>query len=64
MKDSIGVSVMLPQQCVEKYFDEASRPSEVILGRWLNSGKVPDRKIGGSRYVDEHAWLANGAELV
>jgi hypothetical protein len=56
--------LMTPQQWAEKYFDEGSRPSEVTLRRWLNEGKVPGRKVGGTWYVDEHAWIANGNELV
>jgi hypothetical protein len=48
--------LMTPQQWAEKYFDEGSRPSEVTLRRWLNEGKVPGRKVGGTWYVDEHAW--------
>jgi hypothetical protein len=56
--------LMTPQQWAEKYFDDASRPSEVTLRRWLNDGKVPGRKVGGTWYVDEHAWIANGNELV
>lgn len=34
------------------------------MRRWLNDGKLPGRKIGGTWYVDEHAWLADGNELV
>lgn len=49
---------------VEKYFDEGSRPSEVTLARWLRGGKIPGRKVGGIWYVDEHAWLAGGDDLV
>lgn len=56
--------LMTPQKWVEKYFDVGSRPSEVSLRRWLNEGKIPGRKVGGSWYVDEHAWLADGDELV
>jgi hypothetical protein len=56
--------LMTPQQWAEKYFDEGSRPSEVTLRRWLNEGRVPGRKVGGTWYVDEHAWLADGDEQV
>lgn len=48
----------------EKYFVEGSAPSELTVRRWLASGEVPGRKIGGNWYVDEHAYLANGDELV
>jgi hypothetical protein len=48
----------------EKYFDEGSRPAEVTLMRWLRAGKLPARKVGGTWYVDEHAWLAGDDELV
>ena len=49
---------------VDKYFDEGSRPAEITQQRWLRSGKVPGRKVGGTWYVDEHAWLAGDDELV
>ncbi|TAA12421.1 DNA-binding protein [Pseudoxanthomonas winnipegensis] len=49
---------------VQKYFAEESRPCDITVQRWMRSGKVPGRKIGGAWYVDEHAWLANGDELV
>ncbi|MGO1069278.1 excisionase [Lysobacter sp. CA199] len=56
--------LMTPQQWADKYFDAGSRPSEVTLRRWLNEGKVPGRKVGGSWFVDEHAWQADGDDLV
>jgi hypothetical protein len=34
------------------------------MRRWLTDGKLPSRKIGGSWFVDEHARLADGSELV
>ena len=48
----------------ERTFDPASMPPEVTLQRWLRTGAVPARKVGGRWYVDEHAWLAGGDELV
>lgn len=55
---------MTPNAWAEKYFADGSRPSEATLRRWLSSGQVPGRKVGGSWYVDEHAWLADGDPLV
>lgn len=49
---------------LEKYFAPESRPAEITLMRWLRNGKVPGRKVGGTWYVDEHAWLAGDDELV
>lgn len=49
---------------VERYFDEACRPSEFTVRRWLREGKLPGRKISGEWYVDEHLWLAAGDPLV
>jgi len=49
---------------LERYFEEGSRPADLTLQRWLRSGKVPGKKVGGSWYVDEHAWLAEGDDLV
>lgn len=48
----------------EKYFDPISRPSEITLQRWLRAGTVPGRKVGKAWFVDEHAWLADGDDLV
>lgn len=48
----------------DKYFAPESRPAEITLARWLRGGKVPGRKVGGSWYVDEHAWLAEDDVLV
>lgn len=56
--------LMTTQNWLEKYFEESSRPSEVTLLRWLRAGKIPGKKVGGSWYVDEHAWLADGDSLV
>lgn len=46
-----------------KYFMAGSRPRGATLRRWLQNGTVPCRKIGGSWYVDEQAWLADGDDL-
>lgn len=56
--------LMTPQHWAEKYFDESSRLSEATLRRWVSSGQVPGRKVSGSWYVDDHAWLADGDEPV
>jgi hypothetical protein len=48
----------------EKYFSEDSRPPEPTVRRWMQSGKVPAKKIGGSWFIDEDAWLAGGDVLV
>jgi hypothetical protein len=37
---------------------------ETTLRRWMQSGALPARKIGGSWFIDEHAWLAGGDDLV
>lgn len=51
-------------QFFERYFDEASRPSEATRRRWLQGRKIPAKKVGGTWFVDEHAWLADGDPLV
>jgi hypothetical protein len=58
------VKLLTAHAWLEKYFDEASRPAEITLQRWLRQGKIPGRKVGGTWYVDEHAWLAQGDDLV
>ncbi len=56
--------LMTPQLWLEKYFDADSRPSEITLQRWLRAGKIPGKKVGGTWYIDEHEWLADGDDLV
>jgi len=58
------LKLMTAPAWAEKYFDEASRPAEITISRWLRSGKIPARKVGGTWYVDEHAWLAGQDDLV
>ena len=48
----------------ERTFDPESMPPEVTLQRWLRTGAVPARKVGGRWFVDEHAWLAGGDDLM
>ncbi len=47
-----------------KHFTEDSAPDEVTIRRWLRSGKLPGRKVGGTWFIDEAEWLADGDELV
>jgi len=58
------VRLLTASAWAEKYFAEGSRPAEITLARWLRSGKIPGRKVGGTWYVDEHAWQAGDDELV
>ena len=58
------MKLILAKQWVEKYFDEGSRPSEQLLGRWCREGRIPCRKVAGQWYVDEHMWVAGDDELV
>lgn len=48
----------------EKYFAEGSAPDDVTIRRWLRKEQLPGRKVGGTWYIDEHTWLADGDELV
>lgn len=52
------------RQFAEKYFAPESRPSDITMQRWLRTGALPGRKIGNTWYVDEHAFVVNGDELV
>lgn len=49
---------------LERHFEPGSAPDEVTVRRWLRDGKLPGRKVGGTWFVDEAAWLADGDELV
>jgi hypothetical protein len=55
---------MTPTAWLDKYFAEDSRPPEPTLRRWMQNKAVPAKKIGGSWFIDEHAWLTAGDELV
>ncbi|WP_421793887.1 hypothetical protein [Hydrocarboniphaga effusa] len=58
------MKLMTPAAWALKYFSEESRPAEVTMRRWFREGAVSARKIGGTWYVDEHAWLADGNDLL
>src|SRR3546814_12652810 len=60
----VAMILMSAQAWTAKYFDEASRPAEITVLRWLRDGKLSGRKVGGKWFVDEHAWLADGDDLV
>lgn len=56
--------LMTAKAWAEEFFDEGSRPAEITVLRWLREGKVTGKKVGGTWYVDKHAWLADGDDLV
>jgi hypothetical protein len=58
------MKLMTTTEWASKYFTANSRPAESTLARWMRQGRIPSRKVGGTRYVDEHAWLADKDELV
>lgn len=58
------MKLMPAKAWTEKYFDTETAPNELTVRRWLAKGSIPGQKIGGSWYVDEHAWLAGGDDLV
>ena len=49
---------------VKKYFAEGTHPAEITVLRLLRNGDLPGRKVGGTWFVDEHAWLAGDDALV
>ncbi len=58
------MQLMTPERWLDRYFEEGSRLSMQVLQRLLREGKIPGRKVGGSWFIDEHAWLAGGDDLV
>lgn len=52
------------QRFAEKYFEEESRPNLQNLRRWIQTGKLAGRKVGGTWYIDELEWLADGDPIV
>jgi len=58
------VHLMTSQRWLDAYFDQTSRPSISQLHRWLREGKVPGKEVGGTWFIDEHEWLADGDNLV
>lgn len=49
---------------LEKYFPEGERPSEQTIRRGLRTGKIPGKKVVGTWYVNESAWLASNSARV
>ncbi|MBB1060372.1 hypothetical protein [Marilutibacter spongiae] len=47
-----------------RHFDPESAPSHLNVLRLLRDGKLPGRKVGGTWYIDETAWLAGDDDLV
>ena len=53
-----------------KHFEENSRPAEITVLRWCRNFQrglqpgIPSKKVGGTWYIDEAAWLAEGDALV
>ena len=58
------MALLTPSAWTTKYFAEGSRPAEVTVRKWVRTGVVPARKIGGNWYIDEVAWLAENDPLV
>jgi len=58
------MNLLTTDQWLLRYFDASSRPSVATLQRWLRDGKIPGKKVGGTWFIDEHAWLADGDDLV
>jgi hypothetical protein len=60
----VAVLLMKPKAWTDKYFAAGSAPPEATLQRWMARGEIPAKKVGGTWFIDEHAWLAGGDELV
>lgn len=58
------MNLLTTDQWLHRYFDVTSRPSVPTLQRWLRDGKIPGKKVGGTWFIDEHAWLSDGDDLV
>lgn len=56
--------LMTIQAWSKKYFVQGEAPSELTVRRWIQREILPGKKIGGTWYIDEHSWLANGDELI
>lgn len=58
------MKLLTPTDFCRKHFGPDSQPPETTLRKWMRDGVLPARKIGGRWYIDEHAFLADGDELV
>lgn len=58
------MKLLTTDRWLDVYFDAHSRPSVATLQRWLRDGKIPGKKVGGTWFIDEHEWLADGDDLV
>lgn len=58
------MKLLTTEAWLERYFDPTCRPSLAQTQRWLRDGKIPGKKVGGTWFIDEHEWLADGDDLV
>jgi hypothetical protein len=58
------MKLLTTDRWLDVYFEADSRPSVATLQRWLRDGKIPGKKVGGTWFIDEHEWLADGDDLV
>lgn len=52
------------QKWRDRHFEADSAPDEVTVRRLLRDGHLPGRKVGGTWFIDEAEWLADGDDLV
>lgn len=52
------------EQWLAKYFADGSHPSMQMIRRCLRNRSIPGRKVGGTWFINEFAWLAHGNERV
>ena len=42
---------------IKATFEEGSRPSKDTVAKWIRSGEIPGRLLGGSAYIDADQFV-------
>lgn len=58
------MKLMTIDEWTAENFTPKSRPSDFTVRRWLREDKIAGIKIGKEWFVDQHAWLSGGDDLV
>lgn len=58
------MKLLTPDEFCAKYFSPGSKPAPSTLRKWLRGSVLPARKIGGTWFIDDDKFVANGDSLV
>ena len=58
------MKLMSVSKWIERYFVPGSEPPDSTVRRWLRQGDIPARKVGGTWFIDEEAWLETEVDVL